>query len=386
METENLNNQAIYEKFDSEMGYVKGEHDVMQMKVKRFKDEIFNDLVGTFDENGKYIISDEILAELVGLNKKIDAQTINGTEARAFVGDRVLRFNMTPPQALENGNAYCYLELLEEMSRINGYYIDTLTTVIATYEYKNDEFFYNNACNVFNLKEYKADDPDATAPQLMPDYLGQRYSVLVAMMMQCGDALDTLEEAYFNKRMQLLAEYPEVALILAEFANKRNKLEPYFSKGEHKYFFLNQILDEVLEMSICKKVLEQSNVKYQLKEADMKFYKLNMQAKEKMLDSHQVQKAQDNAMFVDTGKNPSKPAPQQKVKPNVKINSGNKGGKKGGGKPKGGGGKKPAPKKAANKELELFGVPPTPTPAPVVNRWVVKNEVSTNNLEQTQTR
>ena len=205
-------------------------------------------------------------------------------------------------------------------------------------------------------------------------------------MLQCGDALDTLEEAYFNKRMQLLAEHPEVALILAEFANKRNKLEPYFSKGEHKYFFLNQILDEVLEMSICKKVLEQSNVKYQLKEADMKFYKLNMQAKEKMLDSHQVQKAQDNAMFVDTGKNPSKPAPQQKVKPNVKINSGNKGGKKGGGKPKGGGGKKPAPKKAANKELELIGVPPTPTPAPVVNRWVVKNEVSTNNLEQTQTR
>ena len=61
METENLNNQAIYEKFDSEMGYVKGEHDVMQMKVKRFKDEIFNDLVGTFDENGKTFLENAII-------------------------------------------------------------------------------------------------------------------------------------------------------------------------------------------------------------------------------------------------------------------------------------------------------------------------------------
>lgn len=348
METEKFNVDAeSYEKFDCDLGYVTGEHDILQMKVKRFKEEVFCGLIGTFDDNGKYTIPDEILVELVGLTKKIDAQTINGTEARAFVGDKVLHFNMTPPQMLDNGNAYCYLELKEEVPHINGYYIDTLTTIIATYEYKADSFFMNNAYNAFNLKEFKADDPDATAPQLVPDYLGQRYAVLEAMLNQCGDPLDKLEEAYFNKRLQLLSEHTEVALILAEFANKRNKLEPYFAKSEHKYYFLNQILDEVLELEQCKKCLNQSNVKYHLNEADLKYFRLNIQAKEKMRDSYQVKHAQESALFVDKGKPANSKPVQNKVKPNVKVNSGNKNrGKGGGGKPKG----KSSAKKPAGKE------------------------------------
>ncbi len=348
METEKFNVDAeSYEKFDCDLGYVTGEHDILQMKVKRFKEEVLCGLIGTFDDKGKYTIPDEVLVELVNLIKKIDAQTVNGTEARAFVGDKVLHFNMTPPKALENGDAYCYLELKEEVSHLNGYYIDTLTTIIATYEYKFDQFFLNNAYNVFNLKEYKADDPDATAPQLVPDYLGQRYAVLDAMKNQYGDALDKLEEIYFNKRLQLLSEHLEVALILTEFANKRNKLEPYFAKSEHKYYFLNQLLDEVLETEQCKKYLNQSNVKYLLNEADMKYFKFNIQAKEKINDSHQVKNAQKNALFVNIGKSPdAKPAPN-KVKPNVKVNSGNAKRSKGGsGKPKG----KPFKKDSQKKE------------------------------------
>lgn len=385
METEKFNTDAVtYEKFDCDLGYVMGEHDIMQMKVKRFKEENFNQLIGTFDENGAYIISDEILVELVGLTKKIDAQTVNGTEARAFVGDRVLRFNMTPPQVLENGNAYCYLQLLEEISHINGYYIDTLTTVIATYEYKYDEFFLNNAYRAFNLQEFKENDPDATAPQLVPDYLGQRYAVISAMLLQFGEALDKLEEAYFNKRIQLLSEHPEVAVVLAEFANKRNKLEPYFLNAEHKYYLLNQILDEVLEMDVCKKSIEQSNVKYHLREADMKFYKLNMQAKEKLRESHQVQQAKDNAMFTDLSAKGKAPAPaQKKVAPNVKINSGNK---NRGGKSKGGGGaKKAGPAKKPEKKQEqakpLYEMPSQQKTTQFVKNTKIQKTLKTQTLE-----
>ena len=321
MDTENkvqgLNNDAptealTYEKKDSDKGYVEGEHDVMKMKAQRFRDVIANDLLGDFDSKGKYHLSDEIAADLVAVTKKIDSHDQNGTQGRAFVGDRILYFNLTPPKASpENeANAYCYLELLEEIPRINGYYIDTLTTVVATYEYKNDEFFYDRALEVFNFKEYKADEPVDT--QLLPESLSARYAFTAAMLKQAETPLENLEEAYFNKRLQLLAEDPELAIILAEFSNKRNKLEPYFAKAENKYQFLNEILDEVLELPACKKALEKSPVREQLIEADKKAYQLVEKVEERVREDNRTKEAVSQAMFTDLAEKPApKPMPKQ---------------------------------------------------------------------------
>ena len=373
METDTKTQEATvptYIKQDSELGFVQGEHDVKQMKAMRFRDVISNDLLGDFDESGKYILSDAVAADLVAITKKIDSNDTNGTQGRAFVGDRVLHFNLTPPVALDKDTAYCYLQLLEEIPRINGYYIDTLTTVVATYEYKNDEYFFERALQVFNFKEYKVDE--TVEPQIVPDSFAERYAFIAAMRKQAYEPMDTLEEAYFNKRLQLLSEDPELAIILAEFANKRNKLEPFFDKAEHKYAFLNQILDEVLEMPACKKALENSPVREQLVEADIKAYDLTVKVEEKVRTDNRTKVAVEQAIFTDVG---AEQAPKPKLPPQVSKGAKFEAGlfgqgvstkkwdnpEKGG---KGGGGKKDKPKQEEKKGPILFDTTPPPAPKP----------------------
>lgn len=353
MENEIERKDEIYEKPDSDKGYVEGEHDVLQMRVLRYKDVILNNLLGDFDENGKYVIADDILKDLVTLTKKIDAHTQNGTEGRAFVGDRVLYFNLTPPVSLGNGQAYCYLQLLEEIPRIGGYYIDTHTTIVATYEYKDDEFFADRALEVFNFKEYKADE--TIPPELLPDSLAQRFAYVDAMLKEAGDPLDKLEEAYFNKRLQVLSEYPELAVILAEFTAKRNKLEPYFIKNDHKYFYLNQILDDILSSEQYKKIIEASPAQFVLKEAENKYFDLSIKVEQKVRTDSRVNEKKQEAIFANITENGKASAPAQKKLPaNVKTGATKYPGQdlkykpdkfKGGGG-KGGGGKKPDKPKA----------------------------------------
>ena len=370
MDTETKEQGAVptYEKKDSEKGFVEGEHDVLKMKAQRFRDVIQNDLLGDFDASGKYVLSEAVSADLVAVTKKIDSHDQNGTQGRAFVGDRILYFNLTPPalSPATEGYAYCYLQLLEEIPRINGYYIDTLTSVVATYEYKNDEYFYDRALEVFNFKEYKADETVDT--QLMPESLSARYAYTAAMLKQAQEPMDNLDEAYFNKRLQLLSEDPELAIILAEFSNKRSKLEPYFAKAENKYQFLNEILDEVLEMPACKKALEKSPVKDRMVEADKKAYQLVEKVEVRVREDNRTKEAVEQAMFTDLAEKPApKPMPKQVKKgasfelfgkgvPVMKMpayRGGGGGGRKGGGAPK---------PKEAEKPKPMFM--PGPAPAP----------------------
>lgn len=317
----NENNQELkYEKFDSEEGFVEGEHDVSQMRTMRFKDVILNGLLGDFDDQGKYVISDSVMEDLVALEKKIDAHTPNGIEARAFVGDKVLFFNLTPPVSLENGNAYCYLQVLEEISRVGGYYVDTQTTVVATYEYIDDDFFEDHARAVFNFKEFKADE---TVPaQLVPDALAVRFAYVEAMYDYAREPLDKLEEAYFNKRLQIISDSPELAVILAEFVAKRNKLENFFIKGEHKYFFLNQILDDILSSEMGKKALENSPAKDALLDVDKKFFDLSQKVETKVREDKRIKEKQKDATFENLdlgGKKQVKPQPKGVSKGQVKY-------------------------------------------------------------------
>ena len=318
MGVEEPQGEVTYFVFDNDKGFVSGEHDVNRMRSLRFKDVIFNDLVGDFDEKGKYVIAENIEVDLVNLKKEIVENSLNGVEGRAVIDDRVFTFNVTPPQPLGNGNAYCYLQLLEELPRVNGYYIDTLTSTIATYEYKNDEYFFDNALKVFDFFEKKGVEDDDK--QILPDSLRARFVMLAQMREQAYDPLDKLEEAYFNKRLQLLSEDPELAIILAEFANKRNKLEPYFANAEHKYIFLNQILDEVLDTAVAIKALDKSpSIKEQLKEADNKAYGLAIKVEEKVRQDNTIEKAQENVMFTENIGEKSQPKPANK---NVKVNKG----------------------------------------------------------------
>ncbi len=273
-------------------GYVTEQNDIAALKAMRFSDIINNDLLGEYDEFGAYRINENILAELVALEKKIDANTPNGLEARAFVGTKVFYFNLTPAKSLGDGKARSVLQLREQVSRIGGYYIDTITTNIATYEFEDDKFFFDRAKEVFHYKPYAT---DADAPTVVtPDEIDARFKFIAAMKNSSVNLLDNVEEAYFDRRLQILNDCPELAFILTEFNARKKKLEKFFLNSKQKFLYYNQLLSLIMEEYMDK--ISKSTAWTQLQVAAMKYYEFCGEVETRMRADPAAEAAKANVM------------------------------------------------------------------------------------------
>jgi len=323
-------------------------------QIQNYKDVLFNDLLGDFDEYGEYSISEDILDNLINMPKKIDFIDTTGISARGFFGDRVFKFFITAPVKLENGDAYCYLKLDEQIDKMAGALFVTLTTTIATYCYKFDEFWDQHVREVFCLREYENDDTGEEGRKYRADYIASRYALLYEMR-KCSEAYyEKLEEIYFNHRILMLGMDPELTVIMAEFSKKRAKLEPYLAISRRRFYFLNQLLDEVMHLHAER--LKKSPIATTMELIDEKYIKKSSEIKERTLQKPNIVELlpkEKNATTTIQMVNSSSKAPAKgvskgggsKSKPKSKPKSKGKGGKggKSGGK-KGKDGKKDKPK------------------------------------------
>jgi len=296
----------FYERFDDDLGYITKSDDIAALKAMRFSDIVNNSLLGEYDEFGAYRIPEPILAELVALPKKIDAQTPNGLESRAFVDNRVFYFNLTPTKSVADGKARCVLQLREQVSRVGGYYVDTITTNVATYEFDDDKFFYDRAKEVFHLKNYAV---DADAPTVAtPDEIDARFKFIAAMLNSSTNLLENVEEAYFDKRLQLLNSAPELAFFLTEFNARKKKLEKFFLNSKQKFLYYNQLLSMLMEEYADK--LSKTAIWNQLQNAMLKYFELCGEVETRMRADPAAQAAKANVMteIMEEGKKGGKKA------------------------------------------------------------------------------
>lgn len=331
-------------------------------QIKKYKDVLFNDLVGDYDDDGEYVVSQEIMQDLIDMPKKIDFTDSAGIHARGFLGDHTFSFLITPPIERKNGEAFCYLKLDEQIDRMAGFQFETVTTIIATYNYVFDEFYDQHVREVFNLAEYESDDTGEEGRKFRADYITSRYDLFYAMRSCSEDYYERLEEIYFNHRIQMLGMEPELTAILAEFNKKRNKLDVYFMVSRRRFYFLNQLLDEVLQLNAMR--LSTAEIQEKLNAIDDKFIQKSQEIKEKTLTNPKVLPLLPKTTNVQTvevkGASQKSSTPAKKGvskgggdKPKAKR----KGGKKGGGKGKG----KGVDKK--KQQMKAFiGKPPTSMP------------------------
>ncbi len=328
-------------------------------QIKKYKDVLFNDLVGDYDDDGEYVVSQEIMQDLIDMPKKIDFIDSDGIHARGFLGDHTFSFLITPPIERKNGEAFCYLKLNEQVDRMAGFQFETVTSTIATYEYTFDEFYDQRVREVFCLAEYEGDDTGEEGRKYRADYITSRYDLFYAMRACSEDYYERLEEIYFNHRIQMLGMEPELTAILAEFNKKRNKLDPYLIVSRRRFYFLNQLLDEILQLNASR--LTKSEMNAQMSALDDKFIQKSIEIKEKTLTHPKVLPLLPQTTNVQTAEvkgAAKKPTPAKKGvkkggdKPKAKKKGGKKGG--GGGKGKPGGNKKPKP------QMSVYSKTPQP--------------------------
>lgn len=311
-----------------------------------FKDTIFNDLLGDYTKQGDYVMSEDIMQELIDMPKKIDFVDDAGIHARGFLNDRVYTFCVTKPIIEENGNAYSFLKIEEKIDRLAGYMVETQSTIVATYDYKFDEFYDKNLREVFHLKEYDSDDTGEEGRKYQADRISKRYEMFYAMREVSEEYAEKLEEIYFNQRILLLGMDPELTVIMAEFSKKRAKLDAYFIISRRRFYFLNQLLDQILLLQNNQTQLSKSEMDAKLKELDKKFVEKAKEINKRTLTHPKVapfiKEEKQEEIVAIVRKEQSTPKPQNQA---VKKGDGGKsgGGKKRGkgGQDKGGGGNKP---------------------------------------------
>ncbi len=334
-------------------------------QINNYKDMLFNDLLGDFDEFGEYSINQDIMQDLIDMPKKIDYVDEAGIHARGFLGDHTFSFLVSAPVEKEDGEAYCYLKLDEQIDRMAGFQFETITSVIATYCYKFDEFYDQHVRDVFNLREYEGDDAGEEGRQFRADYITNRYDLFYAMRACSEDYYEKLEEIYFNHRMMMLGMDPELTVLMAEFNKKRLKLEPYLIVSKRRFYFLNQLLDEVLQMQAER--LNKSEIAERMEQLDAKYIEKSQAIKQKTLENPKVVALTPKTSNVDNMARSAEKKPSSAPKKGVSKGGGDKPKskpKKKGGKGKGGGkkgGKAPnkpkAPGKAGPKTVAPLSLP-----------------------------
>ena len=293
---------SSYVKPDCDKGFTDDKVEITQLQATHLTDVIFNKMMGEFNDDGEYVIENQIIEELANLPKFTVRKDKNGTYCDTKLKEKVLHFCITPYVKKEDGSAYCFLELLEPVVYTNGYVIDTKTTIVATYEYRFQEGFEDYVKIAFNVDQ-DAGNNDGGRKYLDSDNIVKRIAYLDAMALVSVDLYERLDEAYFNRRIQILNDLPAGALVLAEFNKERAKIEKYFvGNSQRKYKALNDLLSAILDSPSGEKLKQNKEYIRQMGDANKKYLVTVKQIDESAKHSAEVAKAlAENEVIEKTG-------------------------------------------------------------------------------------
>ncbi len=295
-----------YRREDSDKGLVKDAAEISMLRASRKYDVFANYLLGDFDQEGRYKIPDYILTDLVHMPKTQVQKVEDGILLRAVYKDgSVFNFMLSTPVINNDGTATSILFLYETVKRTNGYIINTLTTTVGVYTYKNNALYTENAFRAFTVIDNKndPDDPDESTALKPSPFIDARLNYLKVVAESSGEQYEQLEEKYFNRRLQILNELPEGALILSEFAKRRAFIEKYFLASKSgKFRALNDLLTSILELDTKSNIAANPNYKTMMGDLNNKYYALTLKIAENLNSQPKVQQAKQalDLLLVET--------------------------------------------------------------------------------------
>lgn len=245
----NLSNNQAYIRKDSETGFTEQKAEIARLKATHQMKCITQKLLGDFDKNGEYVIEEKIMQELIDMPKVIDSEK-DGILQLSYEYKDGQFFKMHCPKAvkLADGSFYCTLVFDEDIEYGNGYVIDTISTVVGTFNCAK-----NQTANFDELRKkafhvFKRDDPDAKTRK-PTEAIDARLAYLETLLSNLQTKEAEIEENYYNRRLENLSNVPEGPSFLRQFRDLTQSLENFFLKGNlaNRYSTLNDILNIMID-------------------------------------------------------------------------------------------------------------------------------------------
>ncbi len=221
-------------------------------------DVLENNLLGTYDADGEYVIAPQIIKELLSLEKVKKRTFANSVFCVGnLLGYGELIFELVFDEKTHNGkSASATLYLLEDVHKINGYLQNTIKSRIEHFN-ENVENFIEATYKFFNIKA-EEDDEDDDAEVLerkLKDDLDLEDSYIIAKKQYSLMLLKLTEEKlldaygkYFTARISALTKLDNEfsRAVLDSFNGQYALIQNIFLK-EKNYEMLNELLDKSIE-------------------------------------------------------------------------------------------------------------------------------------------
>ena len=142
-----------YRRADTESGVLTNPQEIELCKALQKKDIFTNGLLGAYDDEGNYVISEDIRKELVRVNKTSGESfedtyyAISRSETDPY---KTLKFSVQIEKVDEDTKT-ATLKVLEEIEQLGGLYNNTVATFIAEYTDTDTEEFTTRAFELFNI-------------------------------------------------------------------------------------------------------------------------------------------------------------------------------------------------------------------------------------------
>lgn len=221
-------------------------------------DVLENNLLGTYDADGEYVLAPQIVKELLSLEKVKKRTFANSVFCVGnLLGYGELIFELVFDEKTHNGkSASATLYLLEDVHKINGYLQNTIKSRIEHFN-ENVENFIEETYKFFNIKaeEDEEDDDAEVLERKLKDDLESEDSYIIAKKQYSLMLLKLTEEKlldaygkYFTARISMLTKIDNEfsRAVLDSFNGQYALIQNIFLK-EKNYEMLNELLDKSIE-------------------------------------------------------------------------------------------------------------------------------------------
>lgn len=244
-----------YSRKDVKGGYIYGNSEINYYREVQKLDVVKNLLLGEYNNKGNYVVDKGIIEELIKM-KKIYQYSFGSTMfcQSAYDVDRFGKIDFAIKiKNTTNGKLNMttgYLQLLEPIDRVNGYYQNTNSAYIYSYAAPESGSFVVDCLKAFNVVSKKEDGFLSKEHQdENVDLIVARKNILLSNRPRVLSADEKLQKKLFEKRLDTLKKTALGRKMLEEFNARGQKINDLFlNKGKDGYYAaLNQLLDGIIE-------------------------------------------------------------------------------------------------------------------------------------------
>lgn len=241
-----------YRKVDTEGGVLTDPSEIVLYKHTQQKDLFVNGLLGQYDEEGNYFISEEIRRELVALNKTCGESfedtyyAISRNEEDPY---HSIKFALSIEKD-EDGTNTATLKVLEEVERNGGLIHNTMSTFVAQLSDTDSEEFTTLAFETFHIIRITDTQSNFMVEDLAPVTMKRKRN-LKATFEGILKGMSKEEQALLKKRLNMLdgSTQENAKELLSKLNEMMTQVEKYQPERLHRRgrpFVANNIFENLI--------------------------------------------------------------------------------------------------------------------------------------------